>query len=51
MTKVAPVHTAYNPKTLWFDPNGLDISKGDAVVVNTARGLEFGRAAGDLLDV
>ncbi len=51
MTKVAPVHTAYNPKTLWFDPNGLSISKGDAVVVNTARGLEFGRASGNLLEV
>ncbi len=51
MTKVAPVHTAYNPKTLWFDPQGLEISKGDAVVVSTARGLEFGRAAGNLLEV
>ena len=51
MTKVAPIHTAYNPKTLWFDPQELEISKGDAVVVNTARGLEFGRAAGNLLEV
>lgn len=51
MTKVAPVHTAYNPKTLWFDPRDLQISKGDAVVVNTARGLEFGRASGNLLEV
>ncbi len=51
MTKVAPVHTAYNPKTLWFDPQGLEIFKGDAVVVSTARGLEFGRAAGNLLEV
>lgn len=51
MTKVAPIHTAYNPKTLWFDPQDFEIAKGDAVVVNTARGLEFGRAAGDLLEV
>lgn len=50
MVRIAPVNLYYNPKTLWFDPRDLDIRKGDAVVVLTARGLEFGRAAGDVFE-
>ncbi len=44
MTRVLPVELAYNPRTLWFDPRDLEPVKGDAVIVQTARGLEFGRA-------
>lgn len=29
-------------KVYYFDPNGLTISTGDSVIVETARGLEFG---------
>ena len=29
-------------KTYYFNPNGLQINKGDAVIVETVRGLEFG---------
>lgn len=49
--KVAPINLPYNVKTLWFDPQGLDIVAADAVVVETARGRELGRAASDLIEV
>ena len=29
-------------KTYYFDPNGLEIKEGDGVIVETARGTEFG---------
>ena len=31
-------------KVYYFDPRGLEISAGDQIIVETARGLEFGRA-------
>ena len=30
MPSVAAVRLAYNPKVLWFDPNGVEFSSGDA---------------------
>lgn len=42
MVRIAPVRLACNPKTLWFDARDLDLVTDDAVVVLTARGLEFG---------
>ena len=51
MVRVAPINLQFNPKTLWFDPEELDIHKGDAVVVTTVRGLEFGHAADDIQEV
>ena len=51
MVRVAPINIAYNPRTLWFDPRDLEIHKGDPVVVTTARGIEFGRAASDVIEV
>ena len=50
MVRVAPVRLQYNPKILWFDPQGLELADGDPVVVRTERGLEFGHAL-DPLDV
>ena len=50
MVRVAPIKLFYNPRTLWFDPGDLDIRKGDAVVVTTARGTEFGEATGDVFE-
>ena len=47
MARIAPVNLYYNPKTLWFDAGELDIKAGDGLVVSTARGTEFGRAAGE----
>ena len=51
MVRVAPIRLAFNPRTLWFDPRDLDIHNGDDVVVLTARGVEFGRAAGDVFEI
>ena len=51
MVRVAPINLAYNPRTLWFDPGDLEIAKGDPVVVETARGTEFGTAANDIIEV
>lgn len=51
MARVAPINLPYNIKTLWFDPGDLDISAADNVVVKTARGLELGSAASDVIEV
>ena len=51
MVRVAPIKLQYNPRTLWFDPQNLEIGKGDPVVVKTARGTEFGHAADDIIEV
>ena len=45
MVRIAPVNLPYNPKTLWFDAGELEISAGDDVVVETARGTEFGHVS------
>ena len=51
MTRVAPINLTFNPRTLWFDPVDLEIHKDDPVLVQTARGTEFGHAASDIIDV
>ncbi|MBR5260128.1 MAG: hypothetical protein IKV48_06625 [Eggerthellaceae bacterium] len=51
MVRVAPINLANNPRTLWFDPGDLEIVKDDPVVVETARGTEYGVAAANLLEV
>lgn len=51
MVRIAPIKLQYNPKTLWFDSNGLDIHKDDPVVVSTARGIEFGHAVNEVFEV
>ncbi|SCZ79218.1 Cell fate regulator YaaT, PSP1 superfamily (controls sporulation, competence, biofilm development) [Acidaminobacter hydrogenoformans DSM 2784] len=38
-------------KIYYFDPDGLDIQRGDDVVVETARGIEFGKAVLGLREV
>ena len=50
MVRIAPVRLQYNPRTLWFNPNDLDVHDGDAVVVSTERGMEFGHAL-DIIEV
>ena len=42
MIKVIGVRFKKAGKIYYFDPNGLEIKKGDFVVVETARGIEFG---------
>ena len=51
MTRIAPVRLTFNPKTLWFDANGLELSIGDDVVVKTARGRELGKVSDSLFDM
>ena len=41
MTKVVGVRFKDTGKTYYFDPKGLEIKKGDLVVVETARGMEL----------
>lgn len=50
MVRIAPINLYYNPKTLWFDAGDLDVRAGDGVVVTTARGTEFGRAAHNVFE-
>ncbi len=51
MLRIAPVNLPFNVKTLWFDADDLDIQPADDVVVTTARGLELGRAAGEVFEM
>ena len=51
MVRIAPVRLSFNPKTLWFDAGDLDLKAGDAVVVTTARGSEFGHVSDALFDM
>ena len=51
MVRIAPVRLTFNPKTLWFDSNGLELAVGDAVVVSTARGTEFGHVSDALFEM
>ena len=44
MTKVVGIRFKDTGKTYYFDPKGLEIKKGDLVVVETARGMECGVA-------
>lgn len=51
MAQVAPVELPYSIKTLWFDPNGLEINNDDTIVVQTSRGLEIGKSVGGVIEV
>ncbi len=42
MIKVTGVKFKASGKTYYFDPGELDLSEGDDVIVETARGVEFG---------
>lgn len=51
MPKVIAVHLRYAAKNYWFDPNGIEIAKGDHVIVETARGQEIGICVEDIKEV
>lgn len=51
MPNVAAVRLTYNPRVLWFDPNGVEFAAGDALIVRTERGLEYGIADEGLKEV
>lgn len=46
MVQITPVTLEYDPRPRWFDPHGVDVSQGDAVIVHTQRGLEYGYSEG-----
>ena len=45
MAHIIPVRMPLGSRTLWFDANGISASKGNAVIVQTARGTEYGYVA------
>ncbi len=45
MPQVVGVKLRFAGKTLSFDPDGIELAEGDAVVVHTSRGDEFGFVA------
>lgn len=51
MPSVAAVRLTYNPKILWFDPNDVEFAAGDALIVRTERGMEYGVAEEGLKEV
>jgi len=42
VTKVVGIKFKKNPKTYYFDPSGFEYALNDGVVLETARGIEFG---------
>ena len=51
MVKVASVRFKKAGKVYYFDPEGFDVKKGDRVIVETARGLEFGVLTEDITEI
>ena len=51
MIKVAGVRFRKAGKVYYFDPDGLPVYKGVNVIVETARGLEFGTLSEDIKEV
>ena len=51
MTKVIGVRFRVAGKVYFFDPLKFQIRKGDHVIVETARGVEFGTAVSDIKEV
>ena len=51
MIKVAGVRFKNAGKVYYFDPAGLAVVSGDSVIVETARGLEFGTVTMDITEM
>ena len=51
MVKVVGVRFRTAGKIYFFDPGKLNIQKGDFVIVETARGIEFGTVVGNVKEV
>lgn len=51
MIKVVGVRFKKAGKIYYFDPDGLAINKGENVIVETIRGIEFGNAAAGIKEV
>lgn len=51
MVKVAGVRFKTAGKVYYFDPVSFELKKGDHVIVETARGLEYGLLTADIMEV
>ena len=51
MVKVISVRFQTAGKVYYFAPGEYDIKKGDHVIVETARGVEYGRVVSDIMEV
>jgi len=51
MVRVAGVKFKNAGKVYYFDPNGLDVAQGTNVIVETARGIEFGTVTQGIKEV
>ena len=51
MVKVVGVRFKDTGKVYYFDPHGIDVRRGDYVVVETARGVECGKASVGIKEV
>ncbi len=51
MVRVAGIRFKKAGKVYYFDPDDLDIKQGTNVIVETARGLEFGNVTADIKEV
>ena len=51
MVKVAGIRFKKAGKVYYFDPDGIELKKDDNVIVETARGLEFGLMTEDIKEV
>ncbi len=51
MTRVIGVRFRTAGKVYFFSPGEFDIKKNDNVIVETARGVEFGRTVSDIMEV
>lgn len=51
MIKVAGVRFKNAGKVYYFDPDNLTVGLGDSVIVETARGLEFGTVTMDITEI
>lgn len=51
MVKVVGVRFKDTGKTYYFDPKGIEINKGDTLIVETAQGIECGVASTNVKDV
>ena len=51
MVKVAGVRFKTAGKVYYFDPDDIEVKVGDSVIVETARGMEFGTVTMDIAEV
>ncbi|MCR4891084.1 MAG: stage 0 sporulation family protein [Lachnospiraceae bacterium] len=51
MTRVISVRFRTAGKVYYFSPGKLEIKKGDYVIVETVRGIEYGKVVSDIMDV